>query len=252
MNYRILAAGVFCTGLLLTGCATTIKAPPPEQRAASDPWEPLNRSIESFNTTVDNATLKPLAKGYRKVVPNLVRRGISNFFSNLKTPYTAVNNFLQGKGKAGFSDLGRFAMNSTVGIGGVIDVGTEFGLVEHDEDFGQTLAVWGVGNGPYVVLPFLGPSTVRDALVLPVDFVASPLQYYDNTSVRDKLRVLQIVDIRARLLNAERFLEDSADPYITLRESYLQNREYKVHDGNPPMDDDFYDDMLDEDFDEDY
>lgn len=235
-------------GILSGGCATTISAPPPDDRAASDPWEPFNRRVDAFNTTVDNATLKPLAKGYRKVVPNLARRGVSNFFSNLKTPYTALNNFLQGKGKAGFSDIGRFAMNSTVGLGGLIDVGTEFGLEEHDEDLGQTLAVWGVPDGPYLVLPLFGPSTVRDALTTPADFVGSPLFHYDNTSVKDKLRIVRLVDTRTRLLNAERFLEDSSDPYITLRESYLQNRNYAIHDGNPPMDDDFYDDMLEEDY----
>ena len=139
-------------------------------------------------------------------------------------------------------------MNSTVGLGGLLDVGTRVGLEEHDEDFGQTLAVWGMGKGPYFVIPFLGPSSVRDAFAMPVDFASNPLFYYENTSVKDKLRVLRIIDLRARLLNAERFLEDSADPYITLRESYLQNREYNIYDGNPPFDDDFYEEF--EDFEE--
>lgn len=234
--------------VLITGCASSGTAPPPEQRAPSDPWEPYNRSVDAFNTNVDKATLKPLAKGYRKVLPNFVRRGISNFFGNLETPGNALNNFLQGKVRAGFSDIGRFAVNSTLGIGGLLDAGTGIGLVEHDEDFGQTLAVWGVGSGPYFVIPLLGPSTVRDAIVTPLDFMSNPLFWYENTSVRDKLRVLRIIDTRARLLNAESVLEQSNDPYITLRESYLQNREYKIYDGDPPVDDDFYDDMLDEDY----
>jgi phospholipid-binding lipoprotein MlaA len=235
--------------LLLSGaCASTDQLSAPDARAESDPWEPMNRQVDAFNTAVDKVTLKPLAKGYRAVFPGFARQGVSNFFANLGTPAVALNNFLQGKGGDGFVDIGRFLMNSTVGLGGLIDVGTEFGLEEHDEDFGQTLAVWGVGDGPYVVIPFLGPSTLRDALATPLDYLSQPLTYYENTSVRDKLRVLQIIDIRTRLLAAERFLEDSSDPYITLRESYLQNRNYKVYDGDPPMDDDFYDDMLDEEY----
>ena len=234
--------------LLTGGCASSIKAAPPDQRSAADPWEPLNRNIDTFNTNVDKVTLKPLAKGYRKVLPNFARRGISNFFANLAVPGTALNNFLQGKIGAGFSDLGRFTVNSTLGIGGLLDAGTGMGLVEHDEDFGQTFAVWGVGDGPYFVIPLLGPSTVRDALAKPLDFMSNPTFWYENTSVRDKLRVLRLIDMRARLLNAEGMLESSNDPYITLRESYLQNREYKIHDGDPPVDDDFYDDMLDEDY----
>lgn len=227
--------------LLLTGCAAQ------DAQSPADPWEPLNRRIDAFNTAVDKVTLKPLAKGYRKVVPGLARRGVSNFFANLRTPVTALNNFLQGKPGNGFSDIGRFAMNSTVGLGGLLDVGTEFGLEEHDEDFGQTLAVWGIGDGPYVVLPFFGPATLRDAFAMPFDIVSNPLFHYENSSVRDKLRGLRLIDTRYRLLSAERFLEDSQDPYITLRESYLQNREYKVHDGDPPVDDDFYDDLIEED-----
>ena len=235
-------AALALLALVTAGCAST-----PGEPVEHDPWERYNRSMYNFNTAVDNATLKPIAKGYRKVVPQIARRGVSNFFSNLLVPGTMLNQFLQGKPKAGFSDFGRFLMNSTVGLGGLLDPATEFGLVEHDEDFGQTLAVWGAGPGPYFVLPFLGPSTVRDALMLPLDGASNPIYYYENTSVKDKLQVLRIIDLRTRLLNAERFLEDSNDPYITLRESYLQNREYKIHDGNPPMDD--YDDFEDfEDF----
>lgn len=237
--------------LLLTACASSGQVAPPAERSPADPWEPYNRGMYDFNTAVDNATLKPIAKGYRKVVPNIARRGVSNFFANLRVPGTALNNLLQGKPGAALSGVARLLMNSTLGLGGLVDLATDFGLQEHDEDFGQTFAVWGVGSGPYFVIPFLGPSTVRDALATPLDIISNPLFWYDNTSVKDKLRVVQIIDLRTRLLNAERFLEDSSDPYITLRESYLQNREYKIYDGNPPMDDDFYEDLLDEDFDED-
>ncbi|MBT8085343.1 MAG: VacJ family lipoprotein [Woeseia sp.] len=231
---------------VLNGCATTGPAAPPDQRAASDPWEPMNRQIEAFNTTFDRATLKPLAKGYNKILPTFARRGVSNFFDNLGTPAVALNNFLQGKGRAGFSDIGRLILNSTIGIGGLFDVGTGMGLAQHDEDFGQTLAVWGVSDGPYFVIPLFGPSTVRDALMTPLDIMSNPLFWYENSSVRDKLRILRLIDTRSRILKAEGFLESSNDRYITLRESYLQNRNYKIHDGDPPVDDDFYDDFLDE------
>lgn len=249
MSHRTLVT-LLCASLLLAGCASAGTAANKENRSSADPWEPMNRQINAVNTTVDRYTLKPVARGYRKVVPGLARRGVSNFFDNLLTPNVALNNFLQGKGRDGFVDIGRFLINSTVGIGGLIDVGHELGLMEHDEDFGQTLAVWGVGDGPYVVVPFLGPRTLRDALTIPFDILGNPLFYYENTSVRDKLVVMQAIDLRARLLNAESILENSSDPYITLRESYLQNRNYNVFDGNPPIDDDFYDEMLDED--EDY
>lgn len=231
---------------VVAGCAPTGTVSPPDQRAPSDPWEPMNRRIDSFNTKVDKVTLKPIAKGYRKVLPNFVRRGVSNFFENLGTPGVALNNFLQGKPGAGLNDLGRFVFNSTLGVGGLFDIGTGMGLEKHDEDFGQTLAVWGVGSGPYFVMPLLGPSTLRDTLTMPLDRASNPLYWYEERSVRDKLTVLQIIDVRARLLNAEGFLENSNDPYITLRESYLQNRNYKIHDGDPPVEDDFYDDFLDE------
>lgn len=231
---------------LLGACASAGTASAPDERSPADPWEPLNRQIHAFNTTLDDYALKPIAKGYRKVTPTLVRRGVSNFYDNLATPWTALNNFLQGKGRDGVVDVGRFLMNSSVGLGGLIDVGEEFGLEQHDEDFGQTLAVWGVGDGPYVVVPFFGPQTLRDAVAMPANVLGHPLTHYDNRSVRDKLAALDAIDARTRLLNAERLLADSADRYITIRESYLQNRQYDVHDGDPPVDDDFYDDFLDE------
>lgn len=224
----------------LAGCASGENL----SRAENDPWEGFNRGVYRFNEVADDVLLRPVAKGYTRVVPQPARRGVSNFFDNIATPASALNNFLQGKPGRGFDDVARFMFNSTIGLGGLIDVASMGGLEEYDEDFGQTLAVWGVPAGPYVVLPFFGPRTLRDAGVLPADIFADPLWYYDNTSVRDKLVVLEIIDLRARLLNAERFLEDSRDKYITLRESYLQNREYEIYDGNPPVDEDFYDDFL--------
>ena len=215
-----------------------------------DPWEGFNRGIYGFNDATDRVLLKPIARGYRTVVPGPARRGVGNFFSNLSTPSSSLNNFLQGKPGRGLNDLGRFLMNSTFGVGGLFDVASSAGLEATDEDFGQTFAVWGMGDGPYVVLPFLGPRTLRDTVAMPFDFAADPMTYYDNTSVNDKLRVLQIIDLRARLLAADALLEESNDPYITLRESYLQNREYQIYDGDPPLDDDFYDEFDDEFLDE--
>lgn len=229
--------------LMLCGCAGE------ETRVDYDPLEPLNRGIHEVNDFTDRVLLKPVAKGYKAVVPSFARRGVSNFFDNLGTPRSSLNNFLQGKPARGFDDIARFLFNSTIGLGGLIDVASHGGLEEYDEDFGQTLAVWGVPNGPYVVLPFLGPSTLRDTFVRPADIVLDPLLYYDETSVRDKLIVLQIIDLRTGLLSADRLLEDSKDKYITIRESYLQNRNYVIHDGDPPIDDDFYDDF--DDFDDD-
>lgn len=244
-NSRLrLVAAVGLMSFVLGACASV----PEEQRTESDPWEPMNRTLYSVNTTIDNVSLKPLAKGYQKVIPRLARTGVSNFMNNLVTPRSAVNNFLQGKPKHGFTELVRFVFNSTMGIGGLLDLATDAGLEAHVEDFGQTAAVWGMPSGPFVMLPLLGPHTLRDAVFRPLDLAAHPLRYYENTSVRDKLQVLRIIDLRARLLSADKFLDDSKDPYITLRESYLQNREYQVHDGNPPEDDEFFDEFMDQEF----
>lgn len=235
-----MALAVF--SLALSACANV----PKEQRSENDPWEPLNRPLYSFNTTFDKVTLKPVAKGYQKITPRPVRTGITNFMKNLVTPRSIINNFLQGKPAYGFSELGRFVINSTVGIGGLFDVATASGIERHREDFGQTAAVWGIPPGPYVMLPFLGPQTLRRAVLLPIDIASNPLYHYDNSSVRDKLYILRSIELRERLFAAERILEDSKDHYITVRESYLQNREYEVYDGNPPEDDEFFDEFFDD------
>ncbi|MBT8443912.1 MAG: VacJ family lipoprotein [Gammaproteobacteria bacterium] len=201
----------------------------------------------SINKNVDKVSLKPIAKGYQKVVPRFARTGVTNFMVNLVAPRSSVNNFLQGKPRAGFTELGRFIINSTFGIGGLLDIATDAGIERRREDFGQTLAVWGVPSGPYVMLPFLGPATLRDAVAWPVEIVSNLLYHYDNTSVRDKLYILRSIELRERLLTAEKFLEDSKDPYITLRESFLQNREFAIYDGNPPEDDEFFDEFFEED-----
>jgi len=239
--------------VLMGGCATSEtseETPEPEVvRAASDPWEPMNRGLYAVHDTVDRFTLKPIAKGYRAVMPTFARRGVTNFSQNLLTPRSAINNFLQGKPGPGFSDLGRFIINSTFGIGGFIDLATATGVATYDEDFGQTFAVWGIPEGPFLFIPILGPNTLLDAVSIPLDLLRDPLMHYDNASVRDKIYILRVIDLRARLLTAETLLEDSKDPYLTLRESYLQNRRFQVHDGNPPSTDE-EDDLFDEFFEE--
>jgi phospholipid-binding lipoprotein MlaA len=237
--------------LLLAGCAThsTSAAGEEEQTAVEssiDPWEPVNRSIFRFNRSVDQATLKPVATGYEKVIPSFMRQGVRNFMANLRGPRNILNNFLQGKGGPGFSETGRLVVNSTIGVLGLVDVASGLGLEKHREDFGQTLAVWGVPDGPYVMVPFAGPQTLRDVFAFPMDYLADPLTYYDNDTVAYALYALRFIDIRASLLATDDLLDESFDPYIRLREAYLQNRRYAVYDGDPPVDDDFYDDIYDD------
>ncbi len=219
-----------------------------KDRSPADPWEPLNRGIYAVNDGLDTITLKPLAKGYKAITPGFVRRGISNFFANLRTPMNIINNLLQGKGRDALSDTARLVMNSTVGVGGLFDPATSAGLEEHNEDFGQTLAKWGVPNGPYVMVPIFGPRTLRDLIALPFDIFLDPLFHYENSSIRDKLWILQGIHLRAKLLVAESTINNSFDPYITIREAYLQNREFHIYDGDPPVDDE--NDLFDEFFEE--
>jgi phospholipid-binding lipoprotein MlaA len=233
--------------LCAAGCASL----PPGEPVEHDPWERLNRSLYSFNEAADSVSLKPIAKGYQKVLPEPIRKGITNFAQNLGAPRNIVNNFLQGKPSRGVSELARFIVNSTIGLGGLIDIATASGVEAHREDFGQTAAVWGVPPGPYVMVPFIGPQTLRDVILMPANIEFDILHHVDESSIRDRLWVLRSIDLRHRVLSLEDLLADSADPYVTLRESYLQNREFEIYDGDPPMedDDDFYDDLLD---DEDY
>ncbi len=217
-----------------------------------DPFESFNRKMYRMNEAMDNVLFKPLAKGYKAAAPKPVRRGFANIFANLTTPRSALNNFLQGKPKRGFNELGRFLFNSTLGIGGIFDIASAGGMERYDESFGETLAVWGAPEGPYLVLPFFGPSSTLDAIALPVDYY-SDINPHLKSSVRDKLYFFRTTDTRLRLLAAESFIEKSNDPYIALRESYRQNREFRVYDGDPPsedLDEMLEDDMFDEFFEE--
>ena len=231
--------------VLLSGCATTQGDP---DAVSYDPLEPINRKMHGFNMAIDKVALRPLAKGYKKIVPSPMRKGVTNFFSNLTTPRSALNNFLQGKPKRGFSELGRFLFNSTLGLGGLIDIAGAGGIERYDENFAETLSLWGVPDGPYIVLPLWGPNMASDVVALPVDYYSDIWTYYDNSSVRSKVWGLRLVDLRHRLLSVDSILDDSSDPYITVRESYMQNRDFRIYDGDPPEEENYEDELFDEFF----
>lgn len=235
------ACAVMAVLLMSVGCASV-----PGRTHAEDPWEGLNRGVYKFNDTLDRAALKPVAKGYRKITPRWLRTGVGNFFANLTYPATIVNQFLQGKGKLGLQDTGRFLLNSTVGIAGLLDVATPLGLVANDEDFGQTLAKWGVGSGPYVTMPFFGPSSLRDAPSRVFDFFLGPLDYLDVPwEALWGARALDIVHSRSELLSLDPTLQNAYDPYAFIRDAWVQQREFAIFDGNPPpetLDEEFMDD----------
>ena len=248
---RSLALLLLMVAGFLTGCASHDLQDENSTYVEYDPLEPLNRKVHSFNMALDRAALRPLARGYRKVLPTPVRRSITNFFSNLTTPRSALNNFLQGKPGRGFNELGRFLFNSTLGVAGLFDIAGASGMERYDENFAETLSVWRVPSGPYLVLPFFGPTMTSDAFALPVDYYTDVWTHYDNTSVRDKVWVLRMIEVRYRLLGADAILEESQDPYVTVREAYRQNRTFRIYDGNPPNDEEeeyYDDDMFDEFF----
>jgi phospholipid-binding lipoprotein MlaA len=204
-----------------------------------DPWEGVNRKVFVFNEKLDAWVLKPVAQGYDAAAPLPVRTGVSNVFGNVEDIWIGLNNLLQGKPVEALSDLGRFTINSTLGILGVFDVATELGLEKHEEDFGQTLGVWGVGDGPYVMLPFFGPRTLRDTGGLVVDTFASPLGYISDIPQRNITRGLKVVSDRADLLSAEKALDDAAlDRYSYLRDFYLNRRKSLIRDGKRVRDED--------------
>lgn len=195
-----------------------------------DPWESFNRRVYRFNDVLDRWALKPVAKGYRKVTPDVVEDGVHNVFRNLGEARNLANNLLQLKMHDAGVDTARFFFNTTFGLLGFFDVATKMGLQRNDEDFGQTLGAWGVKSGPYVVLPLLGPSTVRDTVSLYPDSFTSQYRYINDVPVRNSMFALNLVDTRASLLTAERLI--TGDKYRFIRNAYLQNREFKVQDGN--------------------
>ena len=233
---RIGTLGALAVALpLLGGCATTLNDVRGGPGAKLDPWENWNRKVFAFNEGLDEYLLKPVATVYADVVPQPVRRGVDNFFGNVADAWSAVNNFLQGKGTAGVYDIVRVGTNTVFGLLGVLDVATEMGVEKTREDFGQTLGVWGMGTGAYIVWPLLGPSSLRDSIALPLDTAATPAVAFNDGGARYSLTALQIINTRANLLGATRVLDDIAlDKYNFLRDAYLQRRRSLVFDGNEP------------------
>lgn len=261
---KIIAAVVLISSL--TACASTPDAEGEQEQQSveqssgdqsvisssarvGDPFENINRRIFTFNYHLDQWVLKPVAKGYKKVTPDVVQLGVGNFFSNLEEVVNTANDVLQWKWDQAANDGGRFLINSTLGVGGLFDVAAKMGLIRSDgEDFGQTLAVWGVSSGPYLMLPFFGPATLRDGAGKLVDSRAGLLQYVDPNDAEYALRAVDIIDSRAQLLEAESLI--TGDSYTLLRDFYLQRRNYLIKDG--AIQDDFGDDFGDGAYGDDY
>jgi len=225
-------------------------ASPPPERVINDPWEGWNRKVHRFNNAVDRAVVRPVARGYTRVVPRPLRTGVGNVFSNLGQPFSAVNALLQGKPKRAGQSLARFAINLTLGVGGLLDPASDANLPRGHEDFGQTLAIWGWKRSRYLELPFFGPRTVRDSFGLGGDIAASPLRLIDDKPVRYGLVGLSLVDTRARLLSVDSLREGAVDDYALVRDAWLQRRQYLMF-GDDPQSQQVLPDYLLEDDDED-
>jgi len=219
---------LFLVSLLLVagGCASADKT--------YDPLEPVNRQVQKFNDTVDTYALKPVARGYGYVFPEFFRVALRNAFDNISYPTVFINQFLQGKWETGFADMTRFVCNSTVGIAGLIDVATEMGLPAHDEDFGQTFAVWGMSGGPYLVLPIMGPLTLRDGIGLGAGWFTYLPNYIDDDDVYWSIVAARTVVARERLLQKEKMI--TGDRYLFIRDAYLQRRNHLIEDGRDTAD----------------
>ncbi len=225
---RLRAAALALALLAATGCATQATDP-------RDPFEGYNRAMTSVNDTVDEALLKPVARAYKAVAPDPLRGMVRNFFANLGDVFIGVNNVLQGKFLDGWTDWARFGFNTVFGVLGINDVASEMGLEKHNEDFGQTLGRWGAGDGAYLVLPFFGPSTLRDAGGLVLDVTVDPVSRHRPVDERNVATAVRITSQRADLLEAGRLLDEAAfDRYVFLRDAYLQRRRSLVYDGSPP------------------
>jgi phospholipid-binding lipoprotein MlaA len=219
--------GVVLT-VALTGCVTL---PPNSKPAPQDPWESWNRGVYKFNDKLDRAVAKPIARTYVRAVPAPARTGVSNFLANLRTTTVMVNDALQGKFRAAGNDLARLIVNTTVGVGGLLDPATQMGLDKNNEDFGQTLGHWGVPPGPFLEIPLLGPSDARDGPARAVDIFTGPTHYISNNWVSYGLYGVELVDSRAALLPLDETLQKVFDPYAFIRDAYLQRRAYLVSDG---------------------
>jgi phospholipid-binding lipoprotein MlaA len=219
---------VLMAGIVMAGCVSVPNAKPDPR----DPWERFNRASFKVNDALDRAILRPVTRGYVKVTPRILRTGISNVFANLETVTTLVNDTLQGKMRAAGQDAARLLLNTTLGLGGLFDPATAAGLEKNDEDFGQTLGAWGIESGPYLMVPLLGPSTVRDAIGRVPDQLTDPSHYLEDDSTRYTITAVEIIDLRASLLDLDDDLAQSFDRYAFVRNAWLQRREYKVKDGD--------------------
>lgn len=242
-------AGLAISLLLLSGCASN---QPREPGEANDPFEPVNRAVYRFNEIADKYAIRPVAKGYQTVTPAVIRTGITNFFDNISYPVDIVNALLQGKFRQGGRDTARLAVNTTIGILGFMDPATNMGLVKHDEDFGQTFGAWGIGQGPYVVVPIFGPRTMRSGIGDLAGVYVNPQFLVFNSSVQTKLNIFWLLHVRSTLLGFDDEIQRAFDPYTFVRDSYLQHRQYLLYDGNPPEAEfDFADEEID-DFEEEF
>lgn len=239
---RLAKIGLIVVVFILTsGCASS-------GHHSDDPFESWNRKVYKFNKVSYDYVAKPVTQGYKAVTPDFVETGISNVFSNLNDVPNLFNNLFQGKPKESFSDLGRVLINSTLGIAGLWDPASSMGLIKHDEDFGQTLAVWGVDSGPFLMLPLLGPSSVRDFSGRFADSRIDPINQIKHIPTRNSLNVLELIDNTKQVLDLEEQLNAASDEYLFVRDVWLQNRKFKIFDGNIPLDDGL--DCEDEDEDE--
>jgi phospholipid-binding lipoprotein MlaA len=229
---RPLSVLVVLLSLLAAGCATA----PGGKRDPRDPLESVNRATYKFNDALDRAVLRPVAKGYKKATPGFVQTGVSNFFDNLSTPTTIVSDLLQAKFKPALSDTTRFVLNTTLGIGGFLDPATAAGLDKNDEDLGQAFGKWGIGAGPYLMIPFFGPSDFRDGIGSVGEVWLDPLHYVERDAWRYGIYGVSVVDTRARLLETDQALSQTFDKYAFIRNAYLQRREYLVTDGQASPD----------------
>ena len=242
-NFTLIAVMIF-----LTGCSSSQLA---EEEEINDPFEPVNRAIYGFNEVADKYVSRPIAKGYQFITPAVIRTGVTNFFDNISYPVDIINAVLQGKFKQAGLDTTRFIINTTVGVLGIMDPATDAGLAKNDEDFGQTLGVWGVPQGPYLMVPFFGPRTMRSGVGDLAGLYVNPQFRIFSSSVQTKVNIFWLVHERSKLIGIDEEVQRAFDRYAFVRDAYLQNRRFLLYDGNPPLND-FELDFDDEEFDEEF
>jgi len=246
-HFARLASLVACL-IITSGCASQQTL---EQGDVLDPFEPVNRSIFRFNEWADKYVARPVAKGYQFITPAVIRTGVTNFFDNISYPVDIINAVLQGKFKQAGLDTSRLIINTTIGVLGFMDPATDVGLVKNNEDFGQTLGVWGVPEGPYIMVPFFGPKTVRSVTGDTVDVFINPQFWVFSSSVQTKLDIFWLIHRRSMLIGIDEEIQRAFDRYAFVRDAYMQNREYLLYDGNPP-EEEFDFDFDDEEFDDEF